>query len=421
MHLITFSKISINKFHGILAELEKEFDQDCFLSTETHSCENISYAGINISKELIVIASTTKNEIKQFCFLDNKITFGYLSYNYGLLLKNIPQTTTSNFPYGHLKQYSTLLKHDSSTQTLSLHINTPESERVIEIIKAKNQPDTFEQKLEVTQMSQNIDSSSYIAKVTEVLNHIKSGDTYQLNLSIKFEALFHKIPDIFKFFLDLATKHPAPFYTYFKSKGSSLISSSPERFIKVTDSKLLSQPIKGTRYIDSNKEACEYKLKTSSKESAELSMIVDLIRNDLSEFSIPGSVKVNNHKSIFQVDSLLQMYSNVSGILKKELDVIDLLLGSFPGGSITGCPKKRSMELIEELEPHSRDIYCGSFFVIHDKKNMDSSIAIRTGYFNNNIFKFYAGSGIVIQSKPDEEYRETLNKVEKILNLMRVK
>jgi para-aminobenzoate synthetase component 1 len=148
-------------------------------------------------------------------------------------------------------------------------------------------------------------------------------------------------------------------------------------------------------------------------------MIVDLVRNDISSNCEYGSVRVENHKSVFVVDSLLQMYANVRGKLRGGRDCLDLFFDAFPGGSVTGCPKQSSMTIIEELEPHSRGVYCGSVVVVRDKKNMDSSILIRTAVHNTetNQLDYWAGSGIVVDSSPASEYLETLAKAEKFLKL----
>ena len=133
-----------------------------------------------------------------------------------------------------------------------------------------------------------------------------------------------------------------------------------------------------------------------------------------------GSVRVENHKSVFRVDNLLQMHSHVTGRLKPGSTVLDLLLDAFPPGSVTGCPKKRSCEIIDSLEPHSRDVYCGTLLAIYGRRDMDSSVAIRTGFLDTGagFFHFYAGSGIVTDSSPSCEYAETLAKADKFLQLL---
>ena len=202
-----------------------------------------------------------------------------------------------------------------------------------------------------------------------------------------------------------------------------VVSTSPERFLRVRDGEVLSQPIKGTRAFDTFRQQVMDELTTSPKEDAELSMIVDLVRNDISAHCEYGSVKVFGHKSAFVVDNLVRMYSNVAGRLKPGSDVVDLLLDAFPPGSVTGCPKKRTLEIIDRLEPHARGVYCGSMVALFDPHNMDSSVAIRTGCLDTSsgFFHFYAGSGIVIDSLPRAEYAETLAKAGKFFQHMRVR
>lgn len=429
MHSTNFSAVSIEQFRYLITYFDDLYTVDSFLSGDNFPKETISFIGIQPESELIIEAHTPIDEIKSFCFDHGAKTFGYLSYPYGLFNKGIPCSIDSNFPLGHLKQYQTLIKYDH--QQSKLYILKNDANIDIQTALSMKPVDTALD-FELNVIQQNTTKTEYIENVETVLDHIRAGDTYQLNLSIEFQTFFHRPPKPAPFFTHVSQQFPAPFYVYFTSADRQLISTSPERFLKVENGTVLSQPIKGTRKVSNDLEFDIQTLKSSPKESAELSMIVDLIRNDISEFCIPGTVDVSDHQSIFQVDQLLQMMSNVTGTLKEDNDVIDLLIGTFPGGSITGCPKKRSIELIEELEPHCRNIYCGTFFMIDDEKNMDSSIAIRTGYFHsgnnhssdaaspngvNNIFNFYAGSGIVIKSQPGEEYMETLNKAEKFFTI----
>jgi para-aminobenzoate synthetase component 1 len=274
--------------------------------------------------------------------------------------------------------------------------------------------------------SASLDREGYEAAVRQAQERIRDGDTYQLNLSIRFTAEAGGL-DAYGLFVDLARRHPAAYYGYMESGPYRIVSTSPERFMRVRDGQVLSQPIKGTRHLDAwsgsrELDAAEQELRASAKEDAELSMIVDLVRNDISAHCEYGSVRVENHKSIFRVDNLLQMHSNVTGRLKPGCTVLDLLLDAFPPGSVTGCPKKRSCEIIDALEPHRRDVYCGTLLAIYGPRDMDSSVAIRTGFLDTRagFFHFYAGIGIVMDSTPSGEYAETLAKAEKFLQLLGV-
>ncbi len=265
-------------------------------------------------------------------------------------------------------------------------------------------------------LSRSLDREAYVRSVEDVLEFIRSGSVYQLSLSIRYSSSM-VCDSVMALFWGLFEKWPAAYYSRMLLPDYELLSRSPEKFLTVSNGRVLSRPIKGTLAFDRYQSELEGSLRDSEKESAELSMIVDLIRNDISRSCSYGSVKVSNHKSIFKVDNLLQMYSDVSGVLKPGADVVDLLFDCFPGGSITGCPKSSALQLIDKLEPHSREIYTGSFFEIVDEHNMDSSIAIRTASRNRKTERldFWAGSGIVIDSDPHSEFLETEAKAEKFI------
>lgn len=270
-------------------------------------------------------------------------------------------------------------------------------------------------------LTSSISAAGYTAGVADVLEYIRDGHTYQLNYSIRYTLEDVQL-DIPALFYALYEKWPAKFYAYFVTGSYEILSTSPELFLRVNDGHVLTQPIKGTLAFEEYSPELHKQVTDSPKESAELSMIVDLMRNDISSCCKYASVRVENHKSIFVVDKLLQMYSDVHGELRADRDCIDLLWETLPGGSVTGCPKKRSLEVIDTLEPHSRDVYCGSFVVIDGPRDMESSIAIRTGYqdLQEDKFHFFAGSGIVVDSEPEKEYKETVAKAGKFFDIFGV-
>jgi para-aminobenzoate synthetase component 1 len=266
-----------------------------------------------------------------------------------------------------------------------------------------------------------MDAWAYRQAVRRAVEHILDGDVYQLNLSIRFETPWPEGLCAADLFARLMGERPAMFYALYHDAPYTILSTSPERFQRVRAGRVLSQPIKGTRLSGKDRARSAQELIRSPKEDAELSMIVDLIRNDISPFCRYGSVSVSGHKSVFEVDGLLQMYSGVEGALRPDLTCLDLLLGALPPGSVTGCPKRRAAELIASLEPHCREAYCGAIAAVHGPRDMDSSVAIRTGVLDSTrgVFSFHAGSGIVVDSAPELEYEETLAKAEKFLALAR--
>ncbi len=404
-----------NAFAALAGKLAKQGRADLFLSGPGYPGETMNMIGLDPCDDLIVTEKTTKDDISAFSFASPDPTFGFLSYPYGRMTQGVVLGKTSGFPLGHLKKYSTILSYHNNVLSVTGTV-TPD---IIEQSRASSEAVFNPSAIKTGPIKQSLGCDEYIEGIKKTLAYIRAGYIYQLNLTIKYSARIENI-DPAGLFMHLQTSHPAPFYVYFTSVDNDIISTSPERFMQVVDGRVLSQPIKGTLAFDQYDPALIDDLVNSPKEAAELSMIVDMIRNDVSLNCKFGSVAVENHKSTFVVDKLLQMYSNVRGELRPEVTCVDLLFDAFPGGSITGCPKKMAMTLIDKLEPHCRDIYCGTFFVIHDQNNMDSSIAIRTGYYNRqeSLFNFYAGSGIVVDSDPEKEYLETTAKAAKFLNLL---
>lgn len=419
----TRSTISIaanrERFDRFAACLARDVNAEMILSCDGYPAETVSVVGVQPESELTITDRTTVGAIRRFCFGSPEPTVGFVSYTYGMILRSIATNKPYDFPLGHLKKYAAIAEYDQGRVDITAHDDSlltmmvdrfesdPGKENIQPVPGLPNSPPNV-----------SLDQAEYEAGVRATLERILSGHTYQLNLSTHFSWVCPDL-DPLALFLALRRGHPAPFYAWLTSGEKRVLSTSPERFIRVSDGNVLSQPIKGTLRFDEYSPELEKRLTQSPKESAELSMIVDLIRNDISANCEYGSVQVENHKSVFAVDNLLQMYSDVTGILRSDRDCLDLFFDAFPGGSITGCPKRSSMQIIEELEPHSRGIYCGSVVVIRDERNMDSSIAIRIATYDTNdkMLDVYAGSGIVVDSNPAREYQETMAKAEKFLAL----
>ncbi len=345
-------------------------------------------------------------------------TVGYFSYELGRLTQRYRwRKKPLMMPLASIRRYKVYIEEDLEEKSITVFGEKPWVSDVIDAITKKIKPCEPPSPKVSQDLTRSMSRDEYIEKVKKTVEYIKDGEIYQLNLSMEFSV------DMEGDGLDLThmllTGEPASFYAYIKEGNLEIISTSPERFIRVIDGKVLSQPIKGTKkFSHQTKEKDLEELLTSEKEDAELSMIVDLIRNDISINCIPGTVKVPRHKRVKEAGRLFQMYSDVTGTLKPEKTCWDLFLDAFPGGSITGCPKIRAMEIIDGLEPHARNIYCGSIAIIVDEKNMDSSIAIRTAILKDGRLRFYAGSGIVADSKAENEYEETVSKAEKFLRLV---
>jgi para-aminobenzoate synthetase component 1 len=265
----------------------------------------------------------------------------------------------------------------------------------------------------------NLDRVSYGKAFQRIQHYILGGDCYQVNLTQRFSAYCSGHP--WPAYQLLRTINPAPFSAYLNFQQVQILSSSPERFLKVTQGRVETKPIKGTRprSLDPGKDAQHrQELQQSVKDRAENLMIVDLLRNDISKNCAPGSVHV---PKLFEVESYATVHhlvSTIRGQLSDEANAVDLLRGCFPGGSITGAPKIRAMEIIEELEPHRRGVYCGSIGYLGFDGNMDSNIAIRTLVHSDNKIRFWAGGGIVADSDQEQEYQECYHKASALLHLL---
>ncbi|HET9959956.1 MAG TPA: aminodeoxychorismate synthase component I [Polyangiaceae bacterium] len=261
--------------------------------------------------------------------------------------------------------------------------------------------------------------AEYMSAVEAIRGYIVEGDVYQVNMSQRFQAPFSGDP--FDCFASMYAANPAPFFAYINAGDHQIVSTSPERFIELRDGTVETRPIKGTRprgKTPSEDAALRTELQQSTKEDAELSMIVDLLRNDIGKVCRAGSVRVVEHKRLEAYQNVYHLVSIVKGELDAGMDAVDLLRATFPGGSITGCPKIRAMEIIDELEPVRRHIYTGSIGYVGFDGTMDLSIAIRTATFTAGRVVFSVGGGIVFDSDPASEFEETLHKGRTLMNAL---
>jgi para-aminobenzoate synthetase component 1 len=262
--------------------------------------------------------------------------------------------------------------------------------------------------------------AGYLDAVNRVRDYIYAGDIFQANLSQRFEAALVELPwDLYR---RLRTRNPAPFAAFIELPKCSVLSASPERFMRVDGGgHVETRPIKGTRPRGVGPEhdaALGRALTESAKDRAENLMIVDLIRNDLSRVCEPGSVRVRELFALEHFATVHHLVSTVVGTLSPGLDGLDLLRASFPGGSITGAPKIRAMEIIAELEPSGRGVYCGAIGYLSVTGELDTNIAIRTALAADGRVYLNAGGGIVADSDAEQEYQETFHKARGIIDAL---
>lgn len=256
----------------------------------------------------------------------------------------------------------------------------------------------------------------FAGKISEIKELLASGETYQVNFSHRFSCDIDVAPwDIYQ---RLYAINPAPFACYFEVPDGQVVSCSPERLVRVHGDHIETRPIKGTRPRGSNDvadEQFEQDLLDSAKDNAELTMIVDLMRNDLARVCDAGSVKVKAHRTVERYSHVMHTVSVIEGKRKKSASLADIVRAVFPGGSVTGCPKIRTMEIIDRLEGVVRDVYCGSAGYLSVSGDMDLNILIRTMLCRDGEATFHAGGGIVVDSDAELEYEETLHKAQALV------
>ncbi|NOQ65421.1 MAG: aminodeoxychorismate synthase component I [Methyloprofundus sp.] len=349
---------------------------------------------------------------------------GYFSYDLGRSLESLPEISqdAEHIPDMAIGIYhwAVVVDHQEQQSYLVGRARTAEQWQALisqfSTYPNLKEPSPFQVNSDI---QSNMTASGYADAFAKIKDYLKEGDCYQVNLAQRFVASCQGDP--WAAYLKLRELNSAPFSSYLNIPDVQVLSSSPERFLKVSQGKVETKPIKGTRPRKATAEANQQQiidLQESHKDRAENVMIVDLLRNDISKTCISGSVKVPELFAVESYATVHHLVSTVTGELEAGKHALDLLRSCFPGGSITGAPKIRAMEIIEELEPHRRGVYCGSIAYIGFDGNMDSNIAIRTLVHSENSIRFWAGGGIVNDSVREAEYQECFDKAAAMIRLL---
>lgn len=358
---------------------------------------------------------------------------GYLGYEMGAFSdgQKIISMPSSPYPDAFFYRFALLLIADLRTGTGTLLLNTDEidflSTRQQKWVQKIIQPSFWEQLSEHSPSPQGplqcIKSfetqKAYAKKIETAKELIYSGEIYQVNLSQ--QLLFKGKIDAFSLFHALALSNPAPFSAYLHLPELEIASSSPERLLKKQGSALETRPIKGTTPRGKNAEEdlkMHSRLMQSEKERAELLMITDLMRNDLGRISTSGSVSVHNICTIEAYENVFHMLSTIQSQALPSIEPLNLLRACFPGGSVTGCPKLRAMEVISQIENRSRGVYTGSIGYFAENGDFDFNIAIRTAVKQNHLLDVQLGGGIVADSESESEHAEVMHKGASILRAL---
>lgn len=342
---------------------------------------------------------------------------GLVSYDYNRYLEKIPNIAIDDLelPELYFLEPSLIIVKDERTKEI-FEINFSDKDYKWELGFDFQEPVIFNREIswdDLNNFEANITKEKFIKICEKAKSYIKEGDIFQVNLSQRFGAEI-KDGEALELYRILRQINPSPFASLVYLDEFKLISQSPERLVRLRDGIADTRPIAGTRRLvkddeERNRELAE-ELLNDPKECAEHVMLVDLERNDIGKLCEFGSVEVDELMIIERYSHVMHLVSNVKGKLKEQYDAFDLLKAMFPGGTITGAPKIRSMEIIEELEPTRRGFYTGSLGYIGYDGNMDFNIIIRSFIEKNNKAYFQVGAGIVYDSVTEREYKETINK-----------
>lgn len=394
-----------------------------------HLDSHLLICGVN-PLETVELSDLNASQTLAFFYqrLTDKKTFAIFSiaYDFGLKLENIkPQkkTDVQTEPDIYMSIYDCLIIHDYDKNETFL-IGNPKRFDGLEKLLENSQTPEFS-KIDKSIVRSNLLRDEYLFLIEQIKEFIRRGDTYQTNLTHRLSAELTEKTAPQQIFHLLRKDHPAPFAAFLQRTDSTVISASPERFLRIERGKISTSPIKGTRPRGKNASddlQLKRELQASEKDRAENVMIVDLLRNDLGRICEFGSVKVEKLCDLEEHPTLFHLVSTVSGKLRRNVNFADVIRAVFPCGSITGAPKIRTMQIIENLENTNRGLSMGAIGCkIPDLEGngesiIDLSVAIRTMTIKNRRAIFNVGGGIVIDSVPENEYEETLTKAKALLN-----
>lgn len=338
---------------------------------------------------------------------------GYLNYELGYQIQGLalPEKAGPDVPYMVFFAYENYLRKENDEFYAYF-----EDEDFLDEIKRLDEYPAGESTIKLPAFTRRWSRKSFDDAFKKIKKYIYDGVIYQINLTQELEGEYEG--NTRQLFAHLSGNNTAKMKAYIETDDCEILSLSPERFIATMGDAVETTPIKGTRQRGRNKkedDENEADLLADEKEKAELNMITDLLRNDLGKVCSAGSVEVIKNRQLEKLTSVMHTSSLIRGKLKENISPIKALLSMFPGGSITGCPKKKSMEIIDELEQFTRGAYCGCMVMISPEGNLDSSIIIRTIIKTGKALSLSVGSGIVNDSVLEKEYQENLDKVDPLI------
>jgi para-aminobenzoate synthetase component 1 len=422
----TFRLKDVSSFKKKLLKWSKKSVTSVFLNSNNHKSQINNYEAILALDSYSEIPYTRNNSLNK---LDNFLkntqdwVFGYLSYDLKNELENLESKNIDSFDLPNLfffQPKKIWLVSNSNVEALYLDGNLIDDDWT-EINKI-NLSEKFSKSNKII-LKERLKKNQYQNKIKLLLDHIKRGDIYEANFCMEwFSQNANIIPS--EVYIKLNEISKTPMSAFFKNKNLNLLSSSPERYIKRIKDRVVSQPIKGTSRRDQDDmvdSKLMNELEANIKERSENIMIVDLIRNDLSRFSIPGSVIVKELCKVYPFKQVHQMISTVESKIKSNLSSSEIIKHTFPMGSMTGAPKVKAMNIIEDLEVSARGLYSGALGYIKPSGDFDFNVVIRSLIYDTNTkyLSFHVGSAITSKSKILNEYDECLLKAEAMISVLK--
>lgn len=420
----TFSISDFEEAKQKVLNWAQRFNTFCFLDNhqyqiEPHSMECLLAAGVK--RQLKTQAGTALQQLQQFIDKKNCWLFGHFGYDVKNEIEKLSSINPDNIQFPDLFFFEPEIIIRLSALEMTIEADNPSA-----VFKSVSEAVSAVSESGVITISNRLSQQEYISVIKKLKQHILRGDCYEINFCQEFFARNVTInpAGIYK---KLSTVSPNPFSALYRINDRWLICASPERFLKKQGNKILSQPIKGTsRRVAENKQADEWnkeELMNSLKDRSENVMVVDLVRNDLAKICEQGTVKVDELYGIYSFPQVHQMISTVSGKLKNNILFTEIIRATFPMGSMTGAPKKRVMELIEEYEQTKRGIFSGAVGYISPGGDFDFNVVIRSIMYNagSKYLSVQAGSGITYHSDPEKEWEECLMKADAMKKVMEEK
>lgn len=401
------------------------FNIFCFLDNNGYGSANASFEwilAVGCKRSVHLTPVDGLATLKDFSAASSSWLFGHLGYDLKNAIEDLPLSSSdpTGFGAGFFFEPETIIQLRG--QTLSITGNAHSQQDIYSAIK-NTQPVCTAVPEQSIRIQSFMDRNTYIEKVQAIQQHILRGDCYELNFCQHFFA-HDVIIDPLHVYNELTKASPMPFGALYKLDGNYCLCASPERYLRKEGNAIISQPMKGTSKRDHKNvhldQLSKDHLTKSNKEKSENVMVVDLVRNDLSRVCKEGSVVVEDLFSVQSFPQVHQMISTVKAVLKEDLHWTDAIRATFPMGSMTGAPKKKVMELINEYEPVGRGLFSGAIGYITPGDDFDFNVVIRSIFYNDakHELSFYAGGGITFYSKPEEEYEESMLKTTAIRSVL---